>query len=485
MSIKKNLTYNIIYQMFQMIIPLITLPYISRILGVEGVGIYSYTYSIASYFIIFAMLGLNNYGNRTIATVRDDRTKLSTTFWNIYSIQLITSIIALTVYVVFSINTQLNFQKIFLAQSVFVASTFIDINWFFFGLEEFKITISRNIVIKIITTILVFIFVKTADDIITYVLIMGFGTFVSQLILWFFIKRYIKFTKPRFIEIITHIKPNLTLFIPVVAVSMYRVMDKIMIGSLSNMAQSGLYENADRITLIPMTIITALGTVMLPKMSNLIANGKLDQSKKYIRDSMQFVLFLSIAMIFGIIAVSDNFVLLYLGNQFYDSGKLIRWLSPVILFASWANVIRTQYLIPKGKDKIYIISVLIGAVINLSLNLFLIRKYGALGAVIGTLVAEFSVMAYQTYAIKSELPFSNYVKDNVPFLFSGIIMFLIVHTLDYFIENTIISLVCQVVIGIVSYTIFSCVLLKSWDKERFYYLLKIIGIKNFITRKMR
>lgn len=485
MSIKKNLTYNITYQIFQMIIPLITVPYVSRILGVEGVGIYSYTHSIASYFILFAMLGLNNYGNRTIAIVRDDKTKLSTTFWSIYAIQLIASILVLSVYVVFLINTQHMFQSIFLAQLVFVASAFLDINWFFFGLEEFRITVTRNVVIKIITTISIFIFVDTADDLITYVLLMAFGTFISQFILWFFVKSHIKFIKPSFMEIISHIKPNLTLFIPVIAVSMYRIMDKIMIGTLSNMTQSGLYENADRITLIPMTLITALGTVMLPKMSNLMANGKLEQSKKYIRDSMQFALFLSIAIIFGIIAVSESFVLLYFGEQFYESGKLISWLSPVILFASWANVIRTQYLIPKGKDKIYIISVLLGAAINLLLNLFLIRKYGAFGAVIGTLAAEFSVMAYQTYAIKSELPFSDYIKDNMPFLFSGIIMFLIVNTLNYLIDNTIILLISQVFVGIASYTIFACILLNRWDKERFYYLLKISGIREVITKKIK
>ena len=191
MSIKKNLTYNITYQVFQMIIPLITVPYVSRILGVEGVGIYSYTQSIASYFILFAMLGLNNYGNRTIAIVRDDKTKLSTTFWSIYAIQLIASILVFSVYVVFLINTQHMFQSIFLAQLVFVASAFLDINWFFFGLEEFRITVTRNVVIKIITTISIFIFVDTADDLITYVLLMAFGTFISQFILWFdLVKHY-------------------------------------------------------------------------------------------------------------------------------------------------------------------------------------------------------------------------------------------------------------------------------------------------------
>lgn len=485
MSIKKNFAYNVVYQILNMLIPLITTPYISRVIGVEGVGVYAYTHSIAAYFILFAMLGLNNYGNRAIARARNDKYKLSETFWSIYTLQIITSGLSLCVYLVFILTTSYQYKSVLIVQLVLVISTLLDINWFYFGLEQFKLTVSRNIIIRIVSTCLIFIFVKTEKDLIIYAFILASGTFISQLTLWVFIKRFILFLKPKLNQVICHIKPNVILFIPVISVSIYRTMDKIMIGALSDMTQIGLYENADRIVTVPLGIITALGTVMLPKMSNMIALGEIERGEKYIRDSMQFALFLSIAMMFGLMAISERFAPIYFGSNFAKSGRLIGYLSPIVVFASWANVIRTQYLIPNGKDKSYIISVIFGAVINLIINFILIEEYGAHGAVIGTLAAEFIVMTYQTFAIRHDLNIITYIKDNFIFLVSGILMFTAVRVTGILTPNSIIGLLLQIITGIIVYPMMSLLLYKFIDKERFNYFRNILDISRIFKNRIK
>ena len=189
MSIKKNFLYNVFYQILTMLLPLFTAPYIARVIGAEGVGIYSYSSSIANYFVLLAMLGLVNYGNRSIAQVRDNKELLSQTFFNIYALQVITSLIMIVGYV-FYINTFVTENiVIFYIQLFLIIATILDINWFFFGLEQFKLTVTRNTIIKLLTVVCIFIFVKDSNDLWIYTVIMAGGTLLSQLMLWFFIKK--------------------------------------------------------------------------------------------------------------------------------------------------------------------------------------------------------------------------------------------------------------------------------------------------------
>ena len=188
MGIKKNFMYNAAYQILLIILPLITTPYISRVIGVQGIGIYSYTYSIANYFVMFAMLGINNYGNRSVAKARENREELNYTFSSILLFHFIVSIIAILGYAVFILST-VNKENsfIFILQFFFVISSFFDINWFFFGMEQFKLTVVRNTFIKVLSVFLIFLFVKSKDDLWLYTLILVFSNLVSQLALWPFL----------------------------------------------------------------------------------------------------------------------------------------------------------------------------------------------------------------------------------------------------------------------------------------------------------
>lgn len=455
MSVKKNLTYNIAYQILSMILPLITTPYIARVIGPEGLGIQSYTYSIVSYFVLFAMLGINNYGNRSIAIVRDNKDKLNKTFSSIYAFQIIMSLIIGIIYIIYVIFIAKYYKMFFIIQGLYIIGALLDINWFFFGLEEFKLTVIRNIIIKILSVFCVFIFVKDTSDIYMYSLILALSTLLSQLILWKFIKKHVSFKKVTFKEIFNHFKPLVILFIPVIAISLYKIMDKIMLGSISNVTQVGFYENSEKIISIPMGIITALGTVMLPKMANLESKRDNKQSQRYFSMSIQFIMFIAFGAMFGLVAISKVFIPIFLGEEFNYCINLVSLLAFNIPFLAWANVIRTQFLIPKSKDNIYIISTILGAIVNLITNLLLITKYGALGAGIGTLFAEVTVAIYQTIMIRKELNIYYYIKKSIFYIIPGIIMYFIIIIIGSKLGNSIISGIVQAVTGGVIYILIS------------------------------
>ena len=446
-SLQKNFLYNVLYQILLVILPLITAPYISRTLGATAVGVYSYTYSVAYYFLLIAMLGIVNHGNRSIAAVRDDRKKLDKTFSSIYSLQVITFSIAILAYAIYLVLFVKDNRLIVLLQLIYVTSGLFDIGWLFFGLEQFKLTVARNTLIKISTVVLMFVFVHKPSDLWKYTLIMSAGTLFSQAYLWLYVKKYVSFEKCSVKEITSNIKPVLILFIPVLAYSIYKVMDKIMLGNMSSYDQVGFYNNAEKIINIPMGIITALGTVMLPRMSNIVANGDKKRVDDYIRISAKLVTLLSSAIAFGLMGVSSVLAPVFFGDEFIACGEIIRLLSVTVFFIAWANVIRTQYLIPNKRDSIYLTSTMVGAILNLIINWMLIPKYQANGAAFGTIVAEFSVMLVQMVAVKNELPMRKYIMSYSPILIIGLIMAVLVDRIGIKLGVSVSTLAIQILAG--------------------------------------
>ena len=447
-SIQRNLAYNFAYQILAVLLPLITTPYVSRVLGPEKVGEYSYAYAVAYYFVMIAMLGLNNYGNRTIASVRDQKEELSKEFCGIYLMQLLFGLLSLIAYGMYGLF--FSNQPMTWIVSLYVISAIFDINWFFFGVESFKITVIRNAIIKLATTTLVFCFVKGQDDINKYALIMVSGALSSQLVLWKYIRGYVHLCKLTYTDVLKHIKPNLILFIPVVAVSLYKVMDKIMLGAMTTKTEVGLYESSERIIQIPMALIQSIGTVMLPKMTNLIANHDEKTSKNYISHSIMLVMLLSSSMSFGIMGVARYFVPIYYGEGYLKCVTLFQVLLPSCIFIAFANVIRTQFLIPKKRDKVYIISVVMGAIINLIVNYCLIPRFASVGAAVGTLIAEVVVCVYQALMVRKEIPIFEYVRKSVPFVVSGIIMYAVLAVVNID-ASDVVNLFAHIIIGALIY----------------------------------
>lgn len=463
-SIKKNFIYNCFYQILSIVLPLITAPYISRLLGVENIGIYSYTYSYAHYFVLFAMLGLKNYGSRSIAMARDNKEKLSQTFWSIYGLQVAVSAIVIVCYIgylFFFVGEEMLVSGIWI---LYVISAQFDISWFFFGIEKFKITVLRSTCVSLMSVICIFLFVKSIDDLWKYVLIMALTKLLNPLTLWPFLKQYVHWVKPSGRAILHHLKPNLILFTSVVAISLYNLMDKIMLGSISTMTESGYYEYTEQIVNIPFGIITALGTVMLPRISNMMASGKSNEVNRYMRMSMKYVMCIACALAFGLAGIAPVLAPVYFGKEYIPCAALITAIAPSILFKSWASVIRTQYLIPAERDKEYITSVILGAVINIVINAMLISYIGAMGAVIGTVAAEIVVCWYQTYTVRKEISVWVYFKNSSVFLAFGLGMFVLVRYTGGRLGLTIQSLILGIIIGAAFY-LAMCAIYFLWSKD--------------------
>lgn len=448
-QVNKNFIYNIFYQIFIYLIPLVTIPYISRVLGVTNIGIYSYASSIVSYFMLASLLGINNYGAREVARNREDREKLSKTFFSIYYLQAILTAIMLLIYFIVVLFFLKEYRFILFISSISLVSVAFDINWFFFGLEKFKITISRNIVIKLVSLVFIFLFVKSKNDLWIYTLIMSLTTLLSQLYLFLYLKKEISYQKVSIHDVFSHFRECLVLFIPVIAYSIYRIMDKTMLGAISGTYFLGLYENAEKVLNIPISFITALGTIMLPHMSK---KSKEDLVEK-IKYSFSLSFCFTIPMMFGILAVAPSFAIIFFGREFAESGTIMMVLVPSILASAITSVIRTNYLIPQAKDKIYVSSTILGAIINFTSNLILIPIFGVYGACIGTLLAEFSVMVYQLISVKKELPIKEIRKILLPYLIKGIIMYILLVVLSILIKNIMIKLIIQIGIAILVWII--------------------------------
>lgn len=478
-KIKKNIFYNILYQIFIIILPLITAPYISRVLGPEYSGIFSFNNAIAHYFVIFGMLGISTYGTRMIASYKKDKREMSNAFWSLYIFQFIISLLSFFIYVLYFSVLNVENKLIVVILGLYVLSSMFDVSWLFFGLEEFKATVLRNIIIKVLSFVCIIIFVKSSEDLWIYTLIMSLSFLISQLILWPFVFSKVSFTKIKFKDITKHIKPVFLLFLPVIATSIFSIFDKIMIGELSTKSEVSFYENAEKIIDLPKSLIRAIGVVMIPATTSLIVERKSDENIKLVEKTLYIIMMIACPMCFGIMAISSTFAPLYYGDKFIPVGKIMFWLAPSLLFSVWGNVIRTQYLIPNKKDKIYVGTLVASAIVNIIFNLFFIKRFGAIGAVVGTVVSEILLSVLQSWFSRKDLKVFIYLRNGIIFLLLSVIMFVCSYCVGLLFDGYSLSkLISQIIVGIMIYTV-ELVLYFSFSKNP-----HAIQIKNTIMRKM-
>jgi O-antigen/teichoic acid export membrane protein len=328
-------------------------------------------------------------------------------------------------------------------------SAVIDISWFFFGIEKFQITLGRNLIIKLFSLIMIFIFVKKENDLWKYTLIMSAGMLFSQVYLWFFIKKYIDFKSIKLKKVLRHFKPCVLLFIPVVSYSIYKVMDKTMLGAIAGTLQLGYYENAEKILNIPTSLVVALGTVTLPAMSKIIyeKNNYLKKIYENFKISFCFI----VPMTFGIMAVSKDFSILYFGEKFAESGEILFLLAPTLLLDAISCVIRTCYLIPQNKEHIYIRATILGAMLNFFVNSLLIPEWGYFGACIGTIAAVLSMMAVHVFYIRKIISIPKIFNILSPFLLKAVSMLIVIFLIGKVIQRRELRVPLQIVFGVLSY----------------------------------
>ena len=410
MSTRKNAAYNIAYRMFSVLLPLVTMPYLTRACGQDGVGLYSYAWTISEFFCLAAMLGLNDYGVRAIAQVRDDREKLDRTFSAIWQMQLLVAGTVLLAWFgyVFLIAGSERFIALYL--TMMSISCLCSFDWCLMGLDIFKPIAIRNTVVKLAAAACVFIFVRSKDDLWIYAFAWSLATLTGNLSCAATLKGKVTYRRAPLKESLKHLRPCAVLFISVMAVSIYRKMDKVMVYNIAGVTENGLYENAEKIIYCLSGFISAIGTVMMPKIAHMQKNGETEKIARHIDRSMDLIICMVSAMAFGVAAVADRFAPLFFGEDFRYSGTLMAPLAFTLIMIGFANVIRTQVVLPQKRDYIFVRSVCCGAAVNLIVNACLIPSMKSMGAVIGTLLAEMTVPVVQFLILRKELPYRRYLR---------------------------------------------------------------------------
>ena len=463
-SLKKNFIFQTIYQIITFVVPFIIAPYLTRVLGSKELGIYTYSFSIVSYFVILANLGIAKHGQRIIAARRDDSIALRKTFWSLLYVHVFFSLVAVLFYVGYITLVKPEYNYLYIIQSFIVLSALTDISWLFYGLEDFKSVVIRNIIVKIAECVLIFIFVNSQADTGRYALIISLSTFVGQLVL---IPDAIKRVKPIKVDLrdcVEHIKPLFILFISVVAVSLYTIFDKTLLGLLSTKENVAFYEYANKMVMIPKQFVYVIGTVIFPRACLLYAKKEFSILKKYIDISMYLTCLLAFGFISVFMAVSDKLCVLYLGQEFISTGMALFYMSPLIAIVMIGDVLRSEYLIPAGKDTLFTICIIISGVLNVCLSFLLIPRVGILGAILGTIGAELFGTLYQIIASRSFYPIKFVVKNILPFLFCGVVTFLAVHFVDSMAPTSWTWLFVELILSAIIYLFMCiCVMLLSHD----------------------
>ena len=420
MKVIKNYLYNLSYQILTIILPIITVPYVTRIFTSEVLGNYIFYNSIVSYFSLFAMLGIGVYGTKQIAAASD----VSSTFWNIYAIQLIASILAIVVYLIVAFSIPQMSGVIPLIVGITLFANMMDISWLFSGKEDFKKITIRNIVVRLIGVISIFTFVKSSDDLYLYVFLIVIFDFLGQFVMWVPAKKFIK--RPSFNAkvIKKNLHPIVLLFLPQVAISLYVVLDRTLLGLLGSYSDVGIYEQGQKLISILLKVVSSLGVVMLPRVANLLSERRDKEAQNMVKFSFILYNLIIFPMIFGLIAVNEVFVKLFLGQNFQDVKYVLYVIVFNIMFVGWTNILGYQVLVVRNKNKEFMLSTTIPAFVSVAVNIAVIPFFGYIGASITSVVVEILVFAIQWYysrnIINKNLLFN---KDLAKIICSSLVMF--------------------------------------------------------------
>ncbi len=463
--------YNLSYQILLLIVPVITMPYLARTLGIDNQGTFSVLLAVINCFVMLGCVGLNVYGQREVAYYRNNAKECDRIFWEIEVLRIITLSVSLTLYVLFIIFNKnvvsiVNVSNIsyFLLIGLEIIAAMLDISWYYQGLENFRLQTIRNFAVKILSIILIFLFVRTRDDLWLYIVIHAGMNIIGNGTLWIERLRSTRPGRVRFGRFGRHLKMSFLMFLPQIAVTVYAQLDRVMVGGLVNDGnfQAGVYDNAEKIVKIALTVVTSLGLVMLSRVANAHKREEKGKLKEYITASFRTYTCLAVPIMFGIVGIAENFV-----PYFFNGAKgaeeitsVMLALCPIILFIGGTNVFGTQYLLPVNRMRPYTLSVFMGMVTNVIFNFILVPGHGAMGAAVATTIAEFTVLVVQLVAVRREFSALMYLKCWRYFV-SGAVMCVCVYFLGKFVRPSLVYLMIQIFVGVVVY--FSLVLILRDD----------------------
>lgn len=445
-SIKFNFIMNFILTASNFIFPLITFPYVSRVLLASGNGKIAFVSSVANYFGMVASLGVPTYGIRVCAQVRDDKEKLSKTTQELIFIHAIMTFIVLVFFFisVMTIGKFYQEKELMFINGISLLLNVLGVNWLYSALEQYQYITVRSILFKIISVILMFALVHQKSDYIIYGAVTVFAAAGSNVFNFIHLHKHVKLKKHKNYNLKQHIKPIVVFFAQSVAITVYTNLDNVMLGFLKNDTQVGLYTAAMKIKTILVSLVTSLGTVLMPRLSYYINQKKHDEFMRLIKNSVTIVLILSLSLSSFFIIMAKPSILFLSGEGYLDAVLAMQIIIPSIIFIGLSNITGLQILTPLGKENIVLLSVIVGAIVDLVLNYIFIPFMGSAGASIGTLVAEIAVLIVQLYYIKT-MKIKIFDKKNTIKLLLA--LFLSFFVLIIFIKSTNLTNLKQLLLG--------------------------------------
>ncbi len=406
-----NILYNAVYQIFIVLVPLITVPYLSRVLGPKTYGIYSSVNNTVQFLMIFCILSVSYVGMRTISRTRTYGTpqELTNAFWGLWYFQGIAGIITILVTVFVATVFHVQYWFYILLMVPYLISAQVDISWFFQGLADFGRVVLKNMAVKLVSVVLILLWVKSPADLWKYLLIMSVSTMLGSFVFWFDIWRYVGKPVAHFYKFKQTAIAIGTLMIPQIATQIYTSLDKPILGWFSNSTQVSFYDNSQRISNMILGVITSISLVIMPKMAS---EGKKAQ-KIVMKKSLEATVMLGTLFAVIIMANTKQFVPFFFGNKYVPMTPLMFWFTLTIIMIPTGGVFANQFALANQRDKDYAVPVVIGAILEIVLSYLLDRPYGAGGAMIAILITEAVVLILRLWVVRDGYEFS-YVFHDVP-----------------------------------------------------------------------
>ncbi|GHU37229.1 polysaccharide biosynthesis protein [Bacilli bacterium] len=452
MKLVKNMMYNTVYQILILILPLITAPYVSRTLGTTGVGIYSSTAAWLGYFVLAGGLGITLYGNREIAYHQKDKEARSRVFYELLSLKFITVALALVAYLVF-VFLQNKWQPYFLLQGITLIAVAFDVSWFFMGLEDFKVIVVRNTMIRLLLTVAIFVFVKTPNDLWLYILLLALSTLIGNLTVWPFLRREIIKIPFRSLNIFQHLRPVTMLLLPQVSITIYTSLNKNLLQIFSGLDSVAYFTQTYMIIILGATLVSSFNSAFLPHLSGLFSLGESEKVKPLILKSIDLGNCVSILCISGIIGVSQTFAIFYFGKNFAPVGSLLAVGASTIFFLALTNALSTQYLLAAKKMHEYMMSTIVGLLVNVVFNLTLIPILGTMGAIIATILTEVGVATYILWKLRDLFNLREVFHGIWKYLVGGSLVFIFLDLINKNVSASITSYLIQTIIAVLIYSV--------------------------------
>lgn len=402
-SVQFNFVMNAILTVSSFVFPMITFPYASRVLLVENYGKVTFATSVLTYFAMFAALGIPNYGIRACARVREDKVKLSRTAQELMIINLITSAITYVAFFVSLIFVK-RFQQdstLLIINSVSILLNTLGVTWLYSALEQYSYITVRNIVCKIISIILMFIFVHNPSDYVIYGAIAMVASGGSNLLNFLNLRKCIILKPLGNYHFKQHLKPIFIFFATSVAISVYTNLDTVMLGFMTDDIQTGLYGASVKVKNLLTGVVSSLGNVLLPRLSLYVSNQESDKFYETLSKVLNFLLLISLPLTIYFVFYSRTSILLFSGAEYEGATLPMQLLMPTVFLIAISGLTGNQMLVPLGRERVVMTSVICGALVDFGLNWLFIPKWGAAGAAAATLVTEFVVLAVQLFFLRS------------------------------------------------------------------------------------